>query len=363
MDVVEATREFERWLSGKVDVVRDQLREKHERMAASPVEFLRGTFYRWAQCLPENCPDFGNAPRVLAIGDLHIASFGTWRDEFGRLIWGVDDFDEACRLPYANDLIRLAVSAVLDAWEGEIKVDVKDVCGTVLDGYRSSLSQGGRALVLEERHKWLRKIALEHLDKPATFWNKLDALPTSHAPIPAGARAALARILPKRGIEYRIARRTSGIGSLGHPRYVAIFDWEGAQLAFEAKEMVPSAWTWAHPEQSEGIQYDHAMDCGVRCKDPFVRVIGKWLVRHLSPDSSPIEIESMSGLKQQERLLHAMAWEAANIHLGSQAEVRAVAQDLKTRSAKSWRRAVKQMVICTLDDWRRWKRAHKARTK
>jgi len=361
MDVVEATRDFERWLAGHIEVVRDQLTEKHARMAASPVEFLRGTFYRWAQNLPENCPDFCDVPSVLAIGDLHIGSFGTWRDEFGRLAWGIDDFDETCQAPYANDLIRLAVSAVLDAWEGELKVDIKDVCDVVLDGYRSSLAKGGGALILEERHKWLRKIALEHLDKPAVFWEKLDALPTTRVDLPDGARRALERVLPKRGIEYRIARRTAGIGSLGHPRFVAIFDWEGAQLAFEAKAILQSAWIWAHPEAGNAIQYDRAIDCSVRCKDPFVRVIGKWLVRHLSPDSSPIEIESMSDLKQQERLLHAMAWEAANIHLGSRRDVGSIAEDVKTRPAKSWRRAVKRMMKSTLADWRRWKRVHKLR--
>jgi hypothetical protein len=48
-----------------------------------------------------------------------------------------------------------------------------------------------------------------------------------------------------------------------------------------------------------------------------VRLSGKWLVRQLAPDSSPIEIETMSGQKDQDKLLHAMAWEAANVHLGS----------------------------------------------
>jgi len=36
---------------------------------------------------------------VLAVGDLHVENFGTWRDAEGRLIWGVNDFDEAWRLP------------------------------------------------------------------------------------------------------------------------------------------------------------------------------------------------------------------------------------------------------------------------
>ena len=116
---------------------------------------------------------------MLAVGDLHIASFGTWRDAFGRLTWGIDDFDEAYPLPYTNDLVRLGVSAVLDASEGEIKVGLRNIAEVILDGYRSGLSEGGRPFVLEEKHKWLRKIALDCLDIPAGVWRKMDALPAA----------------------------------------------------------------------------------------------------------------------------------------------------------------------------------------
>ncbi len=68
--------------------------------------FLRGTFYRWAQCYAETVPEASDAPRVIAVGDLHADSFGTWRDSEGRLAWGVDDFDGAYPLPYTNDLVR-----------------------------------------------------------------------------------------------------------------------------------------------------------------------------------------------------------------------------------------------------------------
>src|SRR6202040_1164104 len=86
---------------------------KHKRMAEGPFPFLRATFYRWAQLWPELCPRLAATPRGLGVGDLHVENFGTWRDSEGRLIWGVNDFDEACSLPYANDLVRLAVSAQL----------------------------------------------------------------------------------------------------------------------------------------------------------------------------------------------------------------------------------------------------------
>ena len=49
----------------------------------------------------------------MAVGDLHVGSFGTWRDSEGRMCWGVDDFDESYPLPYTNDLVRLAASVKL----------------------------------------------------------------------------------------------------------------------------------------------------------------------------------------------------------------------------------------------------------
>jgi uncharacterized protein (DUF2252 family) len=99
MDVLTATGNFERWIGGRIPIVKNQLSDKHDLMAKSPVQFLRGTFYRWTQLFPLVCPEVNKATPVLAVGDLHIASFGTWRDSFGRLIWGIDDFDEAYPLP------------------------------------------------------------------------------------------------------------------------------------------------------------------------------------------------------------------------------------------------------------------------
>lgn len=357
MDILTATKDFEKWLGNHTHVVETQLSDKHEQMAESPVQFLRGTFYRWTQVIPEICPDLRKAPTLLSVGDLHIASFGTWRDGFGRLIWGIDDFDEAYPLPYANDLVRLAVSAILDASEGEIKVGLGNVVDVILDGYRTSLREGGKPFVLEEKHKWLREIALDCLDVPADFWKKMDALPAARTTVPADARKAIARLLPAPQLPYRLVRRIAGVGSLGHPRYVAVADWQGGQIALEAKAAVPSACLWARPASSSQIYYQHLLDQAIRCPDPFVRLSGKWLVRQLAPDSSPIEIETMNGQKDQDRLLHAMAWETANVHLGSPRAGARIVADLNKRSAKWLRTAVKDMAAATIGDWKEWKKS------
>jgi hypothetical protein len=363
MDVVRATQEFEKWLSGRLSMLRteivpSQLTAKHAAMAEHPVPFLRGSFYRWTQVFPEVCPDLQKAPAVLAVGDLHIASFGTWRDVFGRLIWGVDDFDDAYPLPYTNDLVRLGVSAVLDAAEGEIGVGLRNVCEVILDGYRAGLAAGGKAFVLEEQHKWLRKIALDRLDPPPGFWKKMDALPVVQNSAPPEARKAFAKLLPAARLEYRVVRRIAGIGSLGRPRYVAIVNWCGGRIALEAKAATPSACAWAKPVANPRIHYQEVLDRAARCPDPFVRLCGTWLIRQLAPDSSPIDIETMQGQNNQDRLLHAMAWEAANIHLGTKSVAKRILADLARRPGKWLRSAVKEMAKGTINDWRAWKKAH-----
>ena len=94
-------------------LVRKDLRKKYAEMAKGPFPFLHATYYLWAEEILNVCPELAGAPPVVAVGDIHLENFGTWRDNDGRLIWGVNDFDEAAEMPYALDLVRLGVSAVL----------------------------------------------------------------------------------------------------------------------------------------------------------------------------------------------------------------------------------------------------------
>src|SRR5664280_3383646 len=82
-------------------------------MAARAFPFLRATYYRWAQTWQEICPELISGPVVLSVADLHVENYGTWRDLEGRLVWGINDFDEAFQLPWAADVLRLATSAVI----------------------------------------------------------------------------------------------------------------------------------------------------------------------------------------------------------------------------------------------------------
>src|SRR5271157_5932650 len=140
MKIAESSSLYETWLARHLKIVPADLELKHEHMREAPFPFLRATFYRWAQTWAEVCGDAARAPKVLAVGDLHVENFGTWRDLEGRLIWGINDFDEAWRLPYTNDLIRLATSALLaPAGRG-----AKSATDALLKGYVDALEGGGR---------------------------------------------------------------------------------------------------------------------------------------------------------------------------------------------------------------------------
>src|SRR3989454_2543106 len=210
-------------------------------MREGPFMFLRATFYRWLQHWPAVCRSEATAPDVLAVGDLHTENFGTWRDAEGRLVWGVNDFDEAWPLPYTNDLMRLATSALVAREYHDLRIDGKEAVSAILDGYREALEQGGHAFVLAEHHTALREMALYRLHDPETFWDKLESLPTVKTPVPNVVLTSLRRALPEGDLKVRIVHRVAGLGSLGRQRFVALAVWRCGRVARRRNALAPSA--------------------------------------------------------------------------------------------------------------------------
>src|ERR1700737_3774543 len=178
MNCKQATESYEAWLAKRTRIIEAYLVFKHQQMSTDIFSFMRATFYRWVELWAELCADLAKAPPVLAVGDLHVENFGTWRDLEGRLVWGINDFDEAFPLPYTNDLVRLAVSAHLAISSNPRAIRPADACEAILSGYGEGLKHGGRPLVLAERHKWLRSSVMGELRDPDKFWEKLSQLPT-----------------------------------------------------------------------------------------------------------------------------------------------------------------------------------------
>ncbi|MGE5818577.1 MAG: DUF2252 family protein [Deltaproteobacteria bacterium] len=363
MNLFKATADFEQWLSRRLPVVRQDIALKHQLMAEAAFPFFRATFYRWVQQWPEVCTELAKAPAVLAVGDLHIENFGTWRDEEGRLIWGVNDLDEAWPSSYALDLVRLTTSAYLAISAEHLGLTRREAAEAVEEGYRDALAAGGKAFVLAEHHQWLRLLALGKLRDPVRFWEKMQLCPPYSAKPPAEARKLIEESLPQPCREYQLKRRIAGLGSLGHPRILALSSWQGAFIAREAKGIRTSAWSWHKNSSADEIYGEKLLERAIRVKDPCVRFHGHWLVRRLAPDCSRIELSSLPKERDEARLLYDMGWETANMHFGSPRAIAKVKRDLAARRGRWLHKASKSMLKATLKDWESWRENGKSETK
>jgi hypothetical protein len=342
MNFLKSTEKYEAWISGHLTLIPEDLERKHAAMRTSPFPFLRATYYRWAQIWRDVCGAAARAPKVLAVGDLHVENFGTWRDIEGRLIWGINDFDEVSTLPYTNDLIRLATSALL----AEMTCDAKAAISAILDGYREGVATGGKPFILAEHHPALREMAIHRLHDPEAFWKKLHELPECKD-VPKSANKAIGRLMPERGMEWKVAHRIAGLGSLGRERYVGLAEWHGGSVAREAKALAPAVW------QSGAILYQKILDTAIRCRDPFVKLQKRWIVRRLAPDCSRIELSALPKERDELRLLHAMGFETANVHLGS-INPKALRADLARHHGLWLYQAARAMEKAVLADFSAW---------
>jgi len=362
MKILKSTSRYEEWLGKQLTIVPADLEQKHAQMSAALFPFMRATYYRWAQVFPEVCEDLQGAPEVLGVGDLHVENFGTWRDLEGRLIWGINDFDETWHLPFTHDLVRLTASAHIAIKENHLALGVEEAAKAILDGYAAALESGGRAFVLAEHHGQLREMAVHRLKEVCGFWEKLENFPPVKGKVPASAVKGIARMLPDPKLPRRYVHRVAGLGSLGRERFVALAPWHSANIAREAKAMAPSACWWAAGAKGRPrILYQQILDTAVRSADPYVKLKGNWIVRRLAPDCSRIELSDLPQERSEKVLLHAMGFETGNVHLGSK-KARAILADLKKRGNEWLPKAADGMLEQVARDWEEWREAHPVKT-
>ena len=235
---------------------------KMKRMNLSPFAFYRGTSHLFWSDLSEsdllNRFGGGKGTRVWIGGDAHCDNFGSFTDATGRLVYDLNDFDEALTADYQFDLWRLGVSLVLVGREN--KRDPKATRRMVLEcarGYwreikscrwyenlrhapwdEEQASQSLRHYLVHVRKHLGFPHMLERWTKPGKegLRFKLQGNPDLEA-VPPETSKKLAKAL--RGyagnlqpwpmekprlfeIEDLVRRLNAGIGSEGHKRYYAL---------------------------------------------------------------------------------------------------------------------------------------------
>jgi uncharacterized protein (DUF2252 family) len=126
----------------------DAFRTKFRKMAADPFAFYRGSaclFYADMDVLEDRWAD-ERTSRVWIQGDLHAENFGTYMDGAGRIVFDVNDFDEAYLGHVSWDLRRFCASFALLAWRKALGDDViSDLLSTYLRAYLDQVEAFARS--------------------------------------------------------------------------------------------------------------------------------------------------------------------------------------------------------------------------
>lgn len=200
-------------------------RVKFRKMAASAFAFYRGTaclFYRdlEAQAVQDGGPYLDERTgRVWIHGDLHAENFGTYMDATGRLIFNVNDFDEAYVGPFTWDLKRFAASVALVGYAKALSDEqITDLVRTYAAAYRErihALASGAKGSGNEE----LPPFTLDTAEGPL-----LDALRDARSLTRFGLLASMTEI---RDFERRFAAGGGSVELDAATRYKVLAAFDG----------------------------------------------------------------------------------------------------------------------------------------
>jgi len=113
-------------------------RVKFRKMAADPFAFYRGSaclFYADVTGMDDPWAD-ERTGAVWIHGDLHVENFGTYMNSDGRLVFDINDFDEAYVGHFSWDLRRFAASLALLGWQKALPEQaVRDLVADYLHAY------------------------------------------------------------------------------------------------------------------------------------------------------------------------------------------------------------------------------------
>ena len=320
---------YEEWCDRAIPSDAAARRDKHLRMAASAFAFLRGSYPVWLDRFGSDPAH--DAPAVpLGVGDLHVENFGTWLAPAGEA-FGVNDYDETGPVPFTNDLVRLATSAVLAVRAGHLGLDPKDIAKHLRAGYGASRhGAAGVALGDESVPNVAAVAAMWQAAQPGAehFWKRIDALPKAppgESPEPAPGFVPQARRI-----------RTAGLGSRDHLRLLLEGELGGERVAFELKPLAPTAASYlagADPTPdprpyAEVLERQHERSPQLQ---PQVRVEGETIVRRLDSHRGRIEIVDLPDRRDEHALLWMMGYCTA-AHHGLSADTGAFAAALDARA-------------------------------
>ncbi|MFD5271029.1 DUF2252 domain-containing protein [Streptomyces sp. NPDC058335] len=203
-------------------------RVKFRKMAASAFAFYRGTACLFYHDLDAARSGLGDADtftgpylddrtsRVWIHGDLHAENFGTYMDSQGRLIFNVNDFDEAYVGPFIWDLKRFSASIALVGYAKALSDDqITELVQVYAGAYRGRI----RALATGAKQDEVPPFTLDTADGPL-----LDALRDARSLTRFGLLESMTEI---RDFERRFAPGGGSIELDAATRYKVLAAFDG----------------------------------------------------------------------------------------------------------------------------------------
>ncbi len=240
---------------------------KRARMLTSPHATLRGAaplYYELLAAQPWLAE--GPAGEGWIVGDLHLENVGAFRTDDDRVVFDLNDFDDAVQGPWRVDLLRLLTSVLLAGRSFQAAPpDALHLCEVLLEVYARALCAGPRtrtqafpapiAALLQRAKQRSRK---ELLDRraPARRGGRrfergeryLELPPRIARQVPrlfAAYLGALGDRAPNGSDTWRVldaAQRVAGTGSLGRLRIALLIARpDDDPRLFELKEAAPSS--------------------------------------------------------------------------------------------------------------------------
>lgn len=119
-------------------------RGKFRKMASSPFAFYRGSAALFYADLSQDEDPFLNeqTSRVWIQGDLHAENFGTYMNGAGKLVFDVNDFDEATLAPFTWDVKRFCTSLALIGYQKALSdIEIRDMVRVAAQGYARQVAR------------------------------------------------------------------------------------------------------------------------------------------------------------------------------------------------------------------------------
>jgi uncharacterized protein (DUF2252 family) len=131
-------------------------RVRFRKMAADPWAFYRGSACVFYADMAGTEDPWTDGRRVWIQGDLHAENFGTYMDGEGRLVFDVNDFDEAYLGPWTWDLRRFVASLALMCWQKALPDKaIDDLVATYVRAY---VEQVHYFVESDRDHEWALRL-------------------------------------------------------------------------------------------------------------------------------------------------------------------------------------------------------------